>query len=230
MHQKPSRIANLTKTQAKELCRMAGIPLRWHTRFVEAVERCVASYLRVRNQKSPLEVEGELKQIEKQVRGCLKLRDHKKWRPGKFRESLQSISKALVGLSQPAREYLQFRNLRVVHVVPDPWPPVISADVIIDPICFHCLNDQVDALFELRGALSGPVAQKREQSRPRKDAERALYHCLAVAYRRDTGKAASDSSTKFIDACHEIKQIYQLKDWNPKSLPRSARRLRKQEK
>ena len=173
---------------------------------------------------------GRAEADRKTSAGVLETTRPQEWRPGKFRESLQSISKALVGLSQPAREYLQFRNLRVVHVVPDPWPPVISADVIIDPICFHCLNDQVDALFELRGALSGPVAQKREQSRPRKDAERALYHCLAVAYRRDTGKAASDSSTKFIDACHEIKQIYQLKDWNPESLPRSARRLRKQEK
>jgi hypothetical protein len=227
MDQKSSDMARLTKAQANEVCRLGGIPPVRHARFVQAVERCVALYLRVRNQKSASEVEAELKQLKKQVQRCLNLLDHKKRRPGEFRKGLKAVSDTLARLSPRARDFLQFRNVRIVHVIPDPWPPQVCSEIVVDPICFHILDDQLAALFELRGALAGPVAM-REQGRACKNAERALYHCLAVAYTRDTRKMASDNAPKFIDVCDKIKHIYKLKDWRPGSNARTARRLRKQ--
>ena len=227
---KPSSIARpLTKEEAKEVCRVGGIPERWHARFAQAVERCVASYERVRNRKSASEVEEELMQVQKRVQRCLKLCDHKKWRPGEFQKGLKAVSVALAGLSPYARDFLQFRNVRIVHVLPNPWPQPVGSEIVVDPMCFHDQDDQIDALCELRGALTG-AADKRKRGRARKDAERALSHCLGVAYTRDTKKMASDKSPKFMDVCEEIKQIYQLEGWSAESLPRSARKLRAQDK
>ena len=228
MDRKVSSTVHLTKAQAERLCRLGVIPPDQRDQFTEAVERCVASYLRVRTRKAPSAVENELKQIEKRVRSCLRLVDAKTRRPGEFRARLEAIRGALHGLSQPAREFLQFRNAKVVHTIPEGWSPTIIADVVIDPICFSSIEDQVGALQDLLGALAGPVANRR-RARPRTYSECALYHCLAFAFTRDTGKAASDTSTKFMKVCNEIKLIYELDDWKPESLARSARRLRADE-
>src|SRR5262249_3264045 len=150
-------------------------------------------------------------------------------RPGEFRKRLQAISIALDSLSQGAREYLQFRNLRVVHAIPEGWPWAVASDIVVDPICFNDQADQFSALQELLGALTGPVANRDGPGRPSAYVGRALYHCLAVAFTRDTGKAASDSSPKFMAVCEDIKQIYQLTDWRPDSLARSARQARARE-
>jgi len=215
----------MMKSQAKDFCRSAGVPPNRCARFTQAVERCVACYRRVRSRKTSLAVEKELNQIEKRVLSSLRMLDHKTWRPGKFQESLESISAAFANLSRPASEVMQFRNAKVVSSIPAGWSPTTTSDVVIDPTCFSCLEDQGRALEELLGALAGPVANKR-RARPRTDNERALYHCLAVAFTRATGKAASDSSDEFMTVCQEIKEIYQLDHWHPESLPRLARRLR----
>jgi hypothetical protein len=101
--------------------------------------------------------------------------------------------------------------------------------VVIDPMCFSGEDDQYYALKDLLGALVGPVARNKGRGRPRMDAERALCQHLAVAFNRDTGKVASDRSVKFMDVCAKIKEIYQLDDWRPESLLRSARQLRRSE-
>ncbi len=211
--------------QAKELCRLARVPPDQCARFADAVEKSVKSYRRVQSRRSLLSVEKELSQVEKRVIGSLRMLDHKTWRPGKFQESLESISRALANLSRPACEVLEFRNARVVCTIPEGWSPMNVSDVVIDPICFSCLEDQGRALEDLLGALAGPVANKK-RGRPSTNNERALYHCLAVAFTRATGRAASDSSTEFMKVCQEIKEIYLLDQWRPESLPRSARRLR----
>jgi hypothetical protein len=100
----------------------------------------------------------------------------------------------------------------------------VNPGVLIDPTCFTSRDDQVLALRDLLGAFDPPVAKQQMRGQPRKDLERALYHFIAAAYSRDTGRAASDNSTRFMAVCLEIKRIYQLDDWNPESLARSARR------
>jgi hypothetical protein len=197
----------LTKVQRDELCRAAAVPPDKHDRFIGGVEKCVASYFRVKNQKSPIEIESELKQIEKGVRSCLRLSDQRTSRPSEFRKRLQTISSALARLSQGALEFLQFRNVRVVNAIPEEWPSAVVSNMVVDPICFEDLGDQISALHYFLGALSGPVANRDGPGRPRADVGRALYHCLAVAFNRDTGKVASDSSPQFMAVCEEIKQI-----------------------
>lgn len=231
MNRKRTSIARpLTEAEAEELCRLGGIPTRWRARFAQAVERCVTTYERVLNQKSASEVAGELRQIEKQVQSCLNLLNHKTPRPGEVRKRLKTISVALTRLSRRASDFLQHRNVRVAHVKPTTWPAPIGCEIVVDPVCFHDRDDQIDALFQLRAALAGQVAKTRPQSRPRKDTERALYHCLAVAYARDTGRKGSDKAPRFMDVCDKINRTYKLKGWNPSSLPRSARKLLQQDK
>lgn len=213
----------MTNAQAKELCRLAGIAPELRDQFAKAVERCVASYLRVRSKKSPNVVEEELKQLEKRIRRCLRLLDYKTWRPGTFQKSLEAVSLALHALSQPAREFLQNRNAHVVHTIPEGWSPTMPSMVLINPICFSCIRDQAGALTDLVGALAGPLAKERGRGRPRRRAERALYHCLAFAFTLNAGKTASDSPTTFLAVCDEIKSIYEIEDWRPASLSRSAR-------
>jgi hypothetical protein len=220
------RPVSLTKEQRDELSRVAAVPPNKRDRFIGAVEKCVASYFRVKNQKLPMEIERELKQIKKRVRSCLRLSDQKTSRPGEFRKGLQAISIALASLSQGAREFLQLRNMKVVHAIPEGWPSTVVFDIVVDPICFKDQADQITALQELLGALPGPAASRAVRGRPPLYVERALYHFLAVAFTRDTGKAASDSSPKFMAVCDEIKQVYQLTDWQPGSLARSARQAR----
>src|SRR5262249_37743648 len=132
-------------------------------------------------------------------------------------------------MSQRAHEYLQFRNVKVVFAIPKGWKPTRVSDLIIDPVCFSDFDDQLYALLELSGALAGPVAAKRDRGHPPKDLERALLFCIKVAFRRDAGKAGSDTSLAFMETCEEIKRLYKLDDWMPGSLPRSARGLRAQE-
>src|SRR5262245_51196479 len=144
MDQMPTSIARpLTKAEAKELCRLGGIPAERHVRFAQAIERCVATYERVLNQKSASDVEEELTQIKKRVQRCLNLHDHKKWRPGEFQKGLKAVSDALTGLSPPARDFLQFRNVRIVHVIPEPWPQPFSSE-LVDAMCFQDRDDQID--------------------------------------------------------------------------------------
>jgi hypothetical protein len=219
----------LTKSEAAELCRLAHVPADRRARFIDAVEKSVASYLRSRKQKTPQRVEGELKDVEKRVKSCLGLRDHNTWRPGEFHKGLEEISCALRRLSPRAHEFLQFRNVKVVYAIPEGWKPGTVSDLVVDPICFSDVDDQVYALEELFGALAGPVAKRRDRGHPQKDAERALLHFIALAFRRDTGKAGSETSPAFMATCEEIKRLYKLDDWKPGSLPRSARRLRAQE-
>jgi hypothetical protein len=205
------------------------VPPEKHDRFIDAIEKCAAVYIRIKNQKSPLEVEKELQQIKVRVRRCLRLLDRKPWRPSVFGKDLRAISVALARLSPQAHEYLEFRNVRVVKAIPARWRAESSFDVVVDPICFQSEDEQFEALKLLLGALSGPVAMEKGRGRREVNAERTLYHSLAVAFTRDTGKAASDRSPKFMAVCEEIKLIYQLTDWRPGSLARSARLLRARE-
>jgi hypothetical protein len=124
---------------------------------------------------------------------------------------------------------LQFRNVKLSQAIPSGWRAESLSGVVVDPICFQSLDEQFEALKDLSGALSGPVAMEKGRGRPKVDAERALYHCLAVAFARDTKRAASDSSPKFVATCEEIKEIYQLSDWQPLSVARVVRMLPAQE-
>lgn len=214
----------LTKQQSEELCRVGAISNGHRDRFVETVEGCIAAYRDWRERKSAGEVGEELAQIGKCVWRALGLLDRRAWRPGKFRMMLEDISARLRHLSPAAREYLQFRNLTIRHDVSSAWPDSIVRGVLIDPIGFTNQDAQVLALRDLLGAFAAPVSRKKGAGRRHKDLERALYHFLAAAYSRATGRAASDSSTKFMAVCLEIKRIYQLDDWNPEALARSARR------
>jgi hypothetical protein len=224
-------MTRLTKQQGEELCRIGAIPNGHCDRFVQAVERCVADYRHSRERKSALEVGEELALIEKCVWRALGLLDRRTWRPGEFRTTLKDISARLRNLSPAAREYLRFRNIRIRHdVILSAWADSIDHSGPVDPICFKNRDDQVLALRDLLGAFAVPVARKEGPGQPRKDLERALYHFLATAYSRDTGRAASDSSIRFMSVCLEIKGIYQLDDWNPESLARSARWLRTRER
>jgi hypothetical protein len=213
----------LTKQQGENLCRIAAIPNGRCGQFIRAVDRCVANYRRSGERKSTLEVGEELAFIEKCVWHALGLLDRRTWRPGKFRMALDDISSRLGNLSPAAREYLQFRYLKIQYDIPSAWPDSIDPGTLIDPISFTNRDDQVLALRDLLGAVAATVARKKGSGRQRKYIQRALYHFLAAAYSRDTGRAASDSSTKFMAVCSEIKQIYRLHDWNPGSLARSAR-------
>jgi hypothetical protein len=196
-------MTRLTNQQRGELCRLGGIPDDHIDRFVRTVEGCVATYQSLSHHKSA-----------------------PAWRPGEFHSSLADISARLRSLSPAARDYLQFRNLTIRHDVPYAWPDQTDQGVLVDPICVTDHNDQVLAVRDLLGAFAVPVAQQAGPGRPQKDLELALYHFLAAAYSRTTSKAASDSSTQFMSLCFEIKRIYQLDDWNPESLARSARRPR----
>jgi hypothetical protein len=229
-------MTRLTKQQ-EELCRTGAIPNGRRDRFVQVVERCVSYYRHSHERKSALAVGEELGHIEKCIWRALGLLDRKTWRPGEFRTTLEDISARLRNLSPAAEEYLQFRNLKIRHdVILSAWTDSIDDGGLIDPICFTNRDDQVLALRDLLGAFDAPVARKKGPGRPLarkkgpgrppKALERALYHFLAAAYSRDTGRAASDSSTRFVAVCSEIKRIYQLNDWNPESLARSARGLR----
>jgi hypothetical protein len=132
--------------------------------------------------------------------------------------------------SQDAREYLQLRNLTIWHDLPSASANSIKQGVLIDPVCFANQNDQILALQDLFGAVAAPVARQKEHGRRRKDLERALYHFLAAAYSTCSDRSASDSSTKFMAICSEIKRIYRLSNWNPESMARSARRMKTHER
>ncbi len=216
-------MTRLTKHEGEKLCRLAAIPNDRRDRFVQAVERYVADYRDSRERKSAHAVGAELAQIEKCVGRALGLLDRATWRPGEFRTILEDISARLGNLSPAAQEYLRFRRLAIWHDVSSACPDTIDHGVLIDPIFFTNRDDQVLALRDVWGAFGVPVARKQGRGQPRKDLERALYHFLAAAYAMAAGKAASDSSTKFMAVCSEIKQIYQLDDWNPEALARSAR-------
>jgi hypothetical protein len=218
------RMPRLTNQQSEELCRIGAIPTDRCCWFVQAVEGCVAAYRRERARKSAAAVGAELGSIEKCVWRALGLIDRKTWRRGEFRKILEDISARLRNLSPAAKEYLELRNLRIRRdVFLEALSDSSDLDVLIDPVCFADRDHQVLALHDLLGALAAPVARKQERGHPRRDLERALYHFVAAAYSRATGRAASDSSTKFMAVCLEIKRIHQLDHWNPESLARSAR-------
>jgi hypothetical protein len=216
------RLAPLNKVQRDELCRAAAVPSDQSDHFISAVEKCLAVYFRVKNQKSAVEVEMELDQTKARVRRCLQLLHHKTWRPGKFREGLKAVSAELDELSPRAREYLQFRNTKLAKAIPEGWRPEGPSDVVVDPICFRREDEQVQALKLLFGALSGPVSMSK-RGRQEVYPEQVLYHCLGHAFRIATGKVPSDSSTRFMAFCSDIKNAFHLDDWRPESLARSAR-------
>jgi hypothetical protein len=219
-----SQPIRLTRTQAVQLCRTAGIPSDKRDRFIRGVEKFVASYLRWKQQKTALEAQNELEALRKVVTRCLQRLDHTTWRPGEYRKDLKVISSTLRNLSQPARELM--RNAPIVHAIPAGWSPGLPSREVVDPICFPRDEDQFVALKELLGALAGPFLNK-VAGRPEKYDEAALYHNLAGSYSRDTGgKAASDSSTDFMALCCEIKSMFELDDWRPGSLARSAHKRR----
>ena len=114
-------MTRLTKQESEELCLTGGIPNGHCDRFVRAVERCVATYRRLRERKSAPAVGAELAQVEKCIRRALGLVDRATWRPGEFHAVLEDISARLRKLSPAAREYLEFRNL------------TIRQDVILSP-------------------------------------------------------------------------------------------------
>jgi hypothetical protein len=224
-------MSRLTEQQGEDLCLMGSIPDDRRHRFVRAVERCVAVYRRLCDYKSAPAVGAELAHVEKCLWRALRLVDRKTWRRSEFHTVLYDISARLRNLSPAARDYLKFRNLTIRQdVVLSAWPNSIGTDVLIDPICFTNRDDQVLALRDLLGAFAGPVTRKNRPGRRYKDLERALYHFLAAAYSGATGRTASDTSTKFMIVCSEIKRIYQLDDWSPQSLARSTRRPRTRER
>jgi hypothetical protein len=221
----------LTEQQGEELCLTATISTGRREGFVRAVERCVAVYQRLRERKSAPAVGAELAQIEKCIWRAMRLVNRRTWRPGEFHTILEDISTRLRNLSPAAREYLKFRNLTVQQdVILSAWPELVDSNTLIDPICFTNPDDQVLALRDLLGAFAGPVPREGKPGRRHKALERVLYHCLAAAYAGATGRATSDSATKFMAACFEIKRLYQLDGWNPPSLARSARRPRTRER
>jgi hypothetical protein len=74
--------------------------------------------------------------------------------------------------SHAAEEYLQFRNLKIQRdIVLAAWPDASDPGVLIDPVCFTHLDDQVLALRDLLGAAR--VTRSRGRGQPRKDLERA---------------------------------------------------------
>ncbi len=213
----------LTQAQGNDLCRTAGIPIGHCDRFVRAVEGCIAAYHTSQAHKSAQDVGQELAQVEKCVARALRLLERKIWRPGEFHTIVEDISVRLRHLSPAAIEHLKFRNLNLRHDVPSTWPDNADSSALIDPVSFTSLDDQIFALRDLWGAVSAPVSPKKGAGRPHKDLELILFYFIAAAYSRETGKAASDSSTTFMALCSEIKRIYKLENWNPKSLARSAR-------
>jgi hypothetical protein len=219
-------MTRLTKQQGESLCRIGAIQIGRRDRFVKAVKRCVAYYQYSCERKSDFAIGDELAHIEKRVWSALRLLDRRTWRPGRFRMTLDDISARLRNLSSAAREYLDFHHLKIEHDLPSAWPDLIDHGVVVDPVCLTNRDDQVLALQDLLGALATPVGRKKGPGRPRNDLGRVLYHFLAAAFSRDTGRAASDSSTRFMAVCLEIRRIYQLADWNPESVARSARRPR----
>ena len=224
-------MTRLTEQEGKGLCLAGGIPNGQCDRFVRAVERFVAAYRRQRERKSAPAVKAELAQVEKCIWRALGLIDRATWRPGEFNAVLKDLSARLRSLSPAAREYLEFRNLTIRQdVTLSGWPQSFDSNALIDPICFTNRDDQVSALRDLLGAFAGPVTRSSGPGRRYQGLERALYHFLAAAYSLATGRAASDSSTKFMAVCSEIKRIYQLEDWNPQSLARSARGPRTRER
>ena len=183
----------------------------------------VAAY-RILREESPHEIEAELRGLETRVRRCLMLLDHKTRRPGEFRKRLDDLSSALAALSAQARDYLRLRNVELATKIPDGWQSTTNVpNLVVNPICFLCLEDQIRALNELWGALDGPVARRNRRGRPPVKTERALYHFVAAAYIFASGRAASDTSNKFMAVCDKIKLMYGLNDWRPDSLARSAR-------
>lgn len=223
-------MSRLTKQEGKELCLIGGIRNGHRDWFVRALEGCVATYRRLRERKSAPAVRAELAQVEKCTWRAMRLVDRRTWRPGEFHTVLEAISARLRSLSPAAREYLEFRNLTIRQdVMLSEWPESFDPNALIDPVCFTNRDDQVLALRGLLGAFAGPVTRNSGPGRRYQELERALYHFLAAAYSKATGQAASDSSTKFMAVCSEIKRIYRLNDWNPQSLARSARRPRTRE-
>jgi len=222
-----SQPIRLTRTQADELCRTAGIPSDQRDRFIRGVEKFVTNYFRWKQQRGALEAQKELKALQKVVRRCLQLLDHKTWRPGKYQEDLKGISSKLRNLSQPARDLL--RNATIVHAIPEGWSMALPSPEVVDPICFSREDEQFVALNELYGILAGPLIST-VQGRPEKYHEAALYHDLAFAYARDTGKVASGKSKAFMALCDDIKTTFKLKDWRPDSLAQSARKRRARER
>jgi hypothetical protein len=221
-------MTRLTKQQGEKVYEIGSIPNGDRDRFVRAVEQCVATYRDLCQRKSAPAVGSELAQIEKCAWRALALMNRKAWRPGEFGGAIEEISARLRNLSPAAQEYLAFRNLQIRRdVVLARWPDSSDPSMLIDPVCFVNRNDQVLALQDLLGAFAAPVARKQGRGQPHKNVERALYHFLAAAYCGATGRAPSDSSTKFMAVCSEIKRIYQLDEWNPESLARSARRPRR---
>jgi hypothetical protein len=93
---------------------------------------------------------------------CFALLDFKTWRPGQFRGILQDISARLRNLSPAAREYFEFRNLKIQHdVILSAWPESIDHGGLIDPVCFTNLDDQVLALRDLLGAFATPDSRAK---------------------------------------------------------------------
>ena len=157
----------------------------------------------------------------RRVKAALRYLYRRELRPGEFCRRMVDISNQLKKLSKPALAYLAYRNVRLSFTIPEDGPRAF--DVVVDPACFATLGpDQMRALTDLSGALSGPVARKRTRGQPRKDKELALYVFLLGAFLHATkGKASQDD---FLAVCEEIKRIYGLTEWHPES---SARLLRK---
>jgi hypothetical protein len=207
---------------ALELGRLGGIPPSRQAWFADRVEEIVATYRPSRESKSPHEVKAELKHLEQRVWRCLRLRDHKTWRPREFRRRLEDLSSALAGVSSSAHDYLQLRNVELALEIPEGFWSAIVSNVVVDPICFQCLDEQFNALEQLWGALSGPVARPKGRGRPAVGAERALHLMIAPAYVHAKGGKGLYGS-KFMAVCDEIKRMYKLSDWRPESIARSSR-------
>lgn len=204
----------------RELGRMGRIPASRQAWFAGQVEKIVTSYRKSKASKSPREIEAELESLKLRIERCLKLRSHKTWRPGKFHERLEDLSSALACVSPSAREYLQFRTVELSTEIPDDFASTIGSEVVVDPIRFQSVDEQVLALELLWGAIDGPVA-RRCRGRATVGAERALHYMIAAAYEHAVDRSVGRRAVALMAVCDEIKRKYDLSEWSPESIARS---------
>ena len=211
-------IRKLGATEAEHLCEIGCIPPEQAKKFMHSVEFHVSEY----EEEPPLhEIDREIHAVYQRVESALWYLYRRERRPGEFRDRVLDISKRLAKLSKPALACLAYRNVRLTFEIPADGPRAF--DLVVDPACLATLSpDQLLALNNLFGALSGPIARKRSRGQPRKQKEMILYIFLRGAFLHATeGKATQDD---FLAVCEEIKSIYDLTEWHPES---SARLLRK---
>ncbi len=204
-------------TEAEDLCEIGNIPAEHRTKLMQSVMFHVNEY---EEEWTPHQIDREIYPVFRLVESALWYLYRRDRRPGEFREDMVDISNELKKLSKPALAYLAYRNVRLTFEVPADGP--YAFDVVVDPACFATFSaDQMRALNDLFGALSGPIARKRGRGQPRKEKELALYIFLRCAFMHATNGVGHQDD--FLAFCEEIKRVFSLTCWHPES---SARLMR----